>query len=655
MSRNNDNYLPAVDGLRAVAVLAVIANHMTSAILPGGYLGVDIFFVISGFVITQSLVSRQHMSLAPLLVDFYARRIKRLLPALVLVVIVGALLIRLFDPKPIASTVTGGLALIGASNIFLFGEATDYFGGAAALNIFTHTWSLGVEEQFYLAYPLLFWLTANVRPSIRVGILTVMSLTSALGFIIIAKINQPAAYFLMPFRFWELGLGCIASLATTHHQEHLALLRRIPATLPLIAMLIGLALPPAWLIAATLLTVVSTATLLVTLASGTLPHRLLSVSAFVYIGRISYSLYLWHWLVICLSVWTIGIHWWSLPFQIFIIFAISSLTYTFVEVPLRYGPWMGSGWKAIAVGAASVILGIALIGATHRGNLIQFSGSIAEASTSQPLAPGYISRHSRRRIDDCRPANLFDYPSGKFRGQLIDGCRAGTVAPLLVFMGDSRAMDLFAMADLIAVSGDASVLNIAQDGCRAPSLPGEASYCNYQKALIDLLAPQGTNVVLILRNNYNPRSIDRALDHFIDEITVVLDRANAVGMRVVYIAPAPKYASVGPTSLCSTQWFRPGWAIGKRCEGDLLESRAEQQARRREFINALLNIELQRKYFMVFDPFDTLCGRDAIACSPKRDGRLFYRDESHLTEEGSEMLVEPFIAALKASGWLHTP
>ena len=191
--------------------------------LPGGYLGVDIFFVISGFVITKSLLSRQFLSAGQLMLDFYARRMKRLLPALVLVVITGALLIRLFDPKPITSTATGALALIGASNIFLFGEAVDYFGGAAALNIFTHTWSLGVEEQFYLAYPLLFCLTANVSSSIRLAILAVLSLASVIAFIVVAKINQPAAFFLMPFRFWELGLGCLASLAIAHHQTHLAL------------------------------------------------------------------------------------------------------------------------------------------------------------------------------------------------------------------------------------------------------------------------------------------------------------------------------------------------------------------------------------------------------------------------------------------------
>ena len=92
--------------------------------------------------------------------------------------------------------------------------------------------------------------------------------------------------------------------------------------------------------------------------------------------------------------------------------------------------------------------------------------------------------------------------------------------------------------------------------------------------------------------------------------------------------------------------------MGKRCESDLLEPRAEQQARRREFLDALQNMQRHRSDFLVFDPFDTLCGRNPVACTPKRDGRLFYLDESHLTEEGSEMLTDPFVAALKTAGWL---
>lgn len=648
---NDHTYLPAIDGLRAVAVLAVIANHLAAAILPGGYLGVDVFFVISGFVITRSLLLRQDVPAGRLMVDFYARRIKRLLPALVLVVLVGTLLIRLFDPSPMRSTVTGVLALVGASNIFLFSEAIDYFGGSAELNIFTHTWSLGVEEQFYLVYPLLFCLTARGGASFRVAVLAVLSLTSVVAFVLVSKINQPAAYFLTPFRFWELGLGCLAALLIGWPPTHVMLKRWVPVSLPFAATLLTFAMPEAWTIAATLIAVFSTTVLLAKLASDPLPYRPLSVSPMVYMGRISYSLYLWHWLVICLSIWTIGIHWWTVPFQLAIIFAASAFSYRFVEQPLRYGPWMGSGWRSIATGGALVVLSVAVIGVGQRNNIPRFMGTAAEAATQKTLTPGYVGSHSGRQIDACRPSQLFDAAAGTFHDWLVQ-CRAGVADPLIVFMGDSQAMDLFAMADLVASRGEASVLNIAQNGCRAPPLPGEPPYCNFQSALIGWLAKNDAKSLLVLRNNYNPRRIDGSLGRFMAELTVLLDKAKTAGVRVVYVAPAPKYAAVGPKSLCSLQWFRPTWAIGARCKSDLMEVRAEQQARRSEFLDALQSVQRERDDFLLFDPFDTLCGPDATVCTPMRNGRLIYRDEAHLTEEGSEMLAEPFLAALRSAGWL---
>lgn len=649
-------YLPAVDGLRAIAVLAVIVNHTASGWLPSGYLGVDIFFVISGFVITQSLLARPATSMGGLLVDFYGRRVKRLLPALVLVVIVGTLMIRLFDPNPSNSIMTGALALVGASNIFLFSQAIDYFGGSSALNIFTHTWSLGVEEQFYLFYPVLFCLLARRPGNVQVAVISILSLASLVAFVSVVPFNRPAAYFLLPFRFWELSLGCLASILVGPIGEARNRCVRpgsgVVPSVAFAAILISLTLPESWLVATAPLAVIGTTLLLSTIERASWPGRVLSHPALVSIGRISYSLYLWHWLVLCLSIWTIGIHWWSVPFQFAAMFAASAVSYRFVEVPFRYGRWMGSGWRAIPAGAALVAAGLVVVVASRREQWPPFTGSEASVATSKAMAPGYVGLHSGRAIETCRPERLFD-PATQVFSKDLDRCRFGRFAPLLVFMGDSHGMDLFAAADLIAARGQASVLNIAQDGCRAPPLPGEAAYCAYQPALIDTLARDTSDVVLILRNNNSPRIIDGSLNHFIEQLRVLLDKAKAANMRIVYIAPAPKYAAVGPTSLCSVQWYRPAWAIGGRCQGDLVEARAEQQATRETYLKALLALQSDRSDFLVFDPFDIYCGTDPTTCTPMREGTLVYRDETHLTEKGSELLAAPLIAALESAGWIR--
>ena len=136
-------YRPEIDGLRGVAVLAVIINHFNAQFLPGGYLGVDVFFVISGFVITASLASRSSSSFTEFFTSFYARRVKRLLPALVLFVLISGFFICFFMADPGRTLGLGRRALFGVSNIQLYLESVQYFSESAKLNPYTHTWSLG--------------------------------------------------------------------------------------------------------------------------------------------------------------------------------------------------------------------------------------------------------------------------------------------------------------------------------------------------------------------------------------------------------------------------------------------------------------------------------------------------------------------------------
>jgi peptidoglycan/LPS O-acetylase OafA/YrhL len=223
VGKERRKYRPEIDGLRAVAVIAVIVNHFSKDALPSGYLGVDIFFVISGFVITGSILGRPHQSFREGLAGFYSRRIKRLVPALVFCVVLTSLAICLFNPAPGVSLQTGMTALFGASNVYLYSQSTDYFAPSTELNAFTHTWSLGVEEQFYLLFPFLLWLagfwrlgqaSAEVMSKRLEWIIGVLATASLIGFICFYASNLAAVYFLMPFRFWELGAGCLLALLT---------------------------------------------------------------------------------------------------------------------------------------------------------------------------------------------------------------------------------------------------------------------------------------------------------------------------------------------------------------------------------------------------------------------------------------------------------
>lgn len=158
LSHHSAAYRPEIDGLRAVAVLAVFINHLNHQWLPGGFLGVDLFFVISGYVVTASLARRKETSWRQMLAGFYTRRFRRLIPALLLMVAITAIIFSAFVSQSDAtygqSIRTGLTSLLGASNLYLLSQDNNYFDFGTQFNPFLHTWSLGVEEQFYLLWPL---------------------------------------------------------------------------------------------------------------------------------------------------------------------------------------------------------------------------------------------------------------------------------------------------------------------------------------------------------------------------------------------------------------------------------------------------------------------------------------------------------------------
>jgi peptidoglycan/LPS O-acetylase OafA/YrhL len=201
-------YRADVDGLRAIAVLAVIASHLPEKLLPSGFLGVDVFFAISGFVVTASLMSQRRTRLLQLYAGFLSRRVKRLLPALTLCVAVTCAVVLATDPFPRHSIQTGLAALFGFANILLFFFELDYFSPSSLFNAFTHTWSLGVEEQFYVVFPMFAWLFYFRQHATSFKALALaMILGSGVSVTLFALLypeHQAAAFFLMPTRIWEL-------------------------------------------------------------------------------------------------------------------------------------------------------------------------------------------------------------------------------------------------------------------------------------------------------------------------------------------------------------------------------------------------------------------------------------------------------------------
>lgn len=298
-------YRAHVDGLRAVAVIPVILFHMGVGRVAGGFLGVDVFFVISGYLIT-SIIIREYENSTFSFAQFWLRRIRRIFPALMTMLLVTTLatLLVSFRGDTIDFGVQGAAAALSLANVAMWRLTGDYWGGDANNSPFLHTWSLSVEEQFYLIYPfLLVGLLRFARARMH-AVLALGVLGSFVLYVIGAWRFPVATFYLLPTRAWELGCGCLLAASTRQRQIE------IPKPLASFLSLAGLlAVVGSYLLFSEqqsfpgylAIPVVGAAFVIALGDGGTLVGKLLSLPPIVWIGRMSYSLYLWHWPILIIG------------------------------------------------------------------------------------------------------------------------------------------------------------------------------------------------------------------------------------------------------------------------------------------------------------------------------------------------------------------
>ncbi|WP_164847366.1 acyltransferase family protein [Sphingobium algorifonticola] len=288
-----------IDGLRAIAVMPILLFHAGISILPGGFLGVDIFFVISGFLITGILMRDMDADRFSIL-TFYRRRIVRIFPALFLML--AAVLIvatQLQLPNELEKTGWASASAAAFVSNIRYWRSVDYFGGFAEMRPLLHTWSLGVEEQFYIFFPLFLLIVRRwARAYVRQALIAVVIL-SFLAALVMAAIQPAAAFYLLPARAWQLALGGLVAVGVfpqVAQQSRRDALAGCGLAMIVIAILIvqeDWALPAPWGLLPSL-----GAALLIAYGEDSVTHRLLRLPALRWIGAISYSLYLWHWPII---------------------------------------------------------------------------------------------------------------------------------------------------------------------------------------------------------------------------------------------------------------------------------------------------------------------------------------------------------------------
>lgn len=671
-------YRPEIDGLRAIAVLAVLIHHLEPAWLPGGFLGVDVFFVISGAVVTSSLLERRDPSAGAFLTGFFGRRFRRLLPALLVMVLLTSLLFTLvaspLEDGTLPSLRTGLMALFGVANLYLLRQSSEYFSPEPHYNPFLHTWSLSVEEQYYLLWPWLVLACGLGRGGVdrrrlrRLAALTTALLLASLLFYghLQATGQQERAFFLLPARFWELALGCLAALALRAQgagERPAARHRRFGAGMALVLLFAALTLPETWRAYSSPLIALATTALLLLGRSDQGPGRLLAHPRLVALGLLSYSLYLWHWPLIVLLRWTLGLNPFTAGPLLLLIALATWLSYR-LEWRCRFGalpdgaqrrPWLAFPLLALAGAALLVPLQGPLRSRLYRGRPAL---DAAQTSNTRRIAGTTIST-----------ARCFLDPTAPLLAPGADRlCRTPAVAgrPTFFFEGDSHTHALIPLGALLVRHDDVAVSFLARGGCPFPyfepwhqnrhSAPRYRLCRDHARQRQEALAAQlrpGDRLVLSLGTTHyfgpDSASLTPAMARsYAAALEPVAQLAAARGASLVLFAPLPSFpqpAIAAPLALCQPEWFRPAWALLPACAPVRLPR--SQELARTAALRALqqqIQQRLQRRGLRVeqFDPFPVLCPPGQRLCATTADGLLLYQDGSHLTSAGAQRLHPAF-------------
>lgn len=606
-------YRPEIDGLRAIAVLAVVLYHVGMG-PPAGYVGVDVFFVISGYLITGILLRQERLDF----LSFYARRMRRLVPALMLVVGATLLFSRLIVPLDrIASSAAASMLFV--ANIYFHQTTGGYFDWNTSQMPLLHLWSLGVEEQFYLLWPVL--LAAVWRWRHRV-LLPLVAGLAVLSLVASELVDHQTAFYSMPTRFWELAAGGLIAIAPPLKQR----LAGPGMTLLILSLFVpfkgfpGLAALPA---------VAGTAFILTTLHAGEplgFAGTLLRARPMVFTGLISYSLYLWHWPLLAFeTLITIGAP--SLPLRLGLAVlagVLAWLTYRFVETPFRRDARQVSNGKVVL---ASLALSVGLA-----------VGAASQARTYESLKNALHDVWGENRVQPCH------HPDARHMAPGLPPASCNSIpekeAKILLW-GDSHADRWRSFAWKIGECSGLSVAAFTYGNCPpALNYGGPRSNCMvFNDWVVEYVKTHQLDTVILstrllgrmrrLPEDYGNRystvsdeSFARRKKQLVSGLTKTVDVIAPLVNRVVLMGPLPQ--SRKDADLCQM--------LGQ--EAECAMSRREFDELSHESFALLDGLARRHPNVEVIRSEEFFCNEDS--CPITLDGRPVFSDSDHLTREAAE-------------------
>ena len=645
-------YRPDIDGLRALAVLPVILFH-ADLFFPGGYIGVDVFFVISGYLITQ-IIERDLKAHRFSVLVFYQRRIRRIFPALFVMCALSILVAYfLLVPEELRDFGKTLLASSAFSSNILFYRWSGYFAPDSEFAPLLHTWTLSVEEQFYVGWPLLLGVLSLPKASRWKTLAAVSILGGSLTLSAYwVATNANAAFYLLPSRAWELAMGALLCLSPIS-----GFLARLPRTVASMASLTGLGLLgitlvtydattpfPGW---SALLPCVGAALIIAAGEGGpSIGGRILSLRPLVWIGLMSYSLYLWHWPILVFGHLFAG-HPLRVAERVGLVgltFIVSWLSWRFVERPFRRAhvvratsrTWVLGG---LATSAVFIVVGAVLFwrdGLPARGANVAFVQELAAEEEALGQSGCLVARTaSLPAIDGC-----------------LLGAQSSTSGYEIVLWGDSHAAQLAPVFGSVGQRLGVTTRQITKAGC-APIPDVTYARVDWMLAgcpafnddvLEEILGDSRVRVVvmsarwdtyaerpMLLTDSGAGPSLSQSRQLFVSGLRNALMTLMDSGRQVILIGQVP----LPPTEFirCITRARFKGWPENA-CAIDESVARAQTEAS----VNRLLaqaGSGLEAHVEMVH-PYDELCGNNG--CMVEAAERFIYMNDSHLSPHGAHLL-----------------
>ena len=617
-----------IDGLRTIAVLPVILSHAKFGLVPGGYLGVDIFFVISGFLITMMLVADMETGRFSLL-QFYERRARRILPALALVVAVTSLVAWFWLlPTDLQKYSESVIAVALFVSNFFFWQTDNYFSPVADLSPMLHTWSLAVEEQFYLLFPLalvVIWRFARRWVWQALALMALISLLLSQW----ASVHYASAnFYLAPTRVWELLAGSLAAWLMLHRPPPVSDLAAGTGLVMILGAMLsyGSETPIPSLMA--LVPVGGAVLVLVFGRKGTWVARGLSLTPMVWIGLISYSAYLWHQPVFALARIKL-LDRPSGPMMMALVIlslVLAALSWRFVEQPFRGR----AGQRRFSRGAIFGLSGASLVAMVGLG----LAGSLSDGAEGR-LNPAAIAKRAELAANfdgmqaAIRSGTCSFTERGRFQrlGPFLENwdCRGtggnGLTSTGIAIFGDSHAADI---AGALWLQGR-DALQLTGNGCSlAPSQMSPPCHQIADRFRAEL-ARAGTTEVW-LANRFNAAELETEI------MTEMAAYWTLPGVKVTIFSPLPEFPAFEP------KMIRYAWL------GEVPDLRADTHSHNR-FIQADIQQILTEAGMAMADSLPLFCA-DRPHCSPLAGEQMLMNDESHLSPEGAKLFGLGVVALL---------